>query len=210
MTRIPSTTHQLLTTLCAFALLLAPASAQCNTDQNPYCRGNNEFEQLCCPYPSVCYWADRQGTPACCAAGQVCLDGGGGYVTPPVSQPLSTITSYVSNPPPETQPNGGGAAGGGAVVITTTENPYCDTCKTITSYAGGAVATVTSEVAGAFSTLTSNVAGAFETVTSTIGAVATEAASDIVQVINGKGSTAQVCLLYLLAAVLCGGLWVWI
>ena len=25
----------------------------CNTDQNPYCAGNSEFEALCCPYPSV-------------------------------------------------------------------------------------------------------------------------------------------------------------
>ena len=57
--------------------------------------------------------------------------------------------------------------------MTTTEEPYCDTCNTITSEAGGVYSTVTSFAEGAFSTVTSGVVS-----------VATEAASGIVQVIN--------------------------
>jgi hypothetical protein len=56
-------------------------SLRCNTNQNPYCAGNDDFESLCCPSPNVCYWADRQGTPACCPYGQVCLDRDGFTVT---------------------------------------------------------------------------------------------------------------------------------
>ncbi|ETN41948.1 uncharacterized protein HMPREF1541_03887, partial [Cyphellophora europaea CBS 101466] len=61
-----------LANVAVIPLLILGAVAQCNTDQNPYCRGNDQFEAICCPYPNVCYWADRQGTPGCCAAGSVC------------------------------------------------------------------------------------------------------------------------------------------
>jgi hypothetical protein len=69
------------------------------TSQNPYC--DPSFANLiCCPAPNVCYWADRQGTPACCASGQVCGVGGGVYITPQPTivyatdstQPTSTTT----------------------------------------------------------------------------------------------------------------------
>lgn len=131
----------------AVASLLPTVFAQCLTDQNPYCRGNSKFEQICCPYPNVCYWADRQGTPACCPAGQVCLDRDGitiqpqpqrttvqpapapepttiyYTVTPTTQQHPQTHTTYVETVLPtvtttlEPQPT----QGQGTVVITTTE-----------------------------------------------------------------------------------------
>jgi len=51
--------------------------AQCNTDQNPSCAGNSQFETLCCSPGSVCYWSNRNGDPACCAAGTDCRGDGG-------------------------------------------------------------------------------------------------------------------------------------
>jgi len=62
------------------AILLSSASffftttvhAQCNTNQNPYCAGNAQFEQLCCNVGSVCYWSNRNGAAACCQAGTDC------------------------------------------------------------------------------------------------------------------------------------------
>lgn len=52
-------------------------NAQCNTDQNPYCAGNSQFEQICCTYPDICYWSNRDGTPACCQSGSDCRGDGG-------------------------------------------------------------------------------------------------------------------------------------
>jgi hypothetical protein len=206
MTRLSSLAQLLISVVRALLFITLASAQSCNTDQNPYCRGNDELEQLCCPYPNVCYW-QRGRIPSCCAAGQVCL-GEGGYITPqPIVTPTpepepepSTITSYV------TQPNNGGG-GGGVIVVTETDNDCNNACHTITSYAGGAWDTVTSEVGGAFSTVTSNIAGGYETVTSTIGQVATEAATDIVQVINGKASIEQARLLWVLAGAFGGGFW---
>merc|ERR1712000_480717 len=75
--------HSLIAVLLKLLLLLltrSPASAgtttvvgnSCGTDQNPYCAGNSVLEQLCCPYPNVCYWQNRNGDPGCCPAGQWC------------------------------------------------------------------------------------------------------------------------------------------
>jgi hypothetical protein len=210
MTRLSSLAQLSISVLCAFLFIALATAQSCNTDQNPYCRGNDELEQLCCPYPNVCYW-QRGRIPSCCAAGQVCL-GEGGYITPqPIVTPTpeeepepepepSTITSYI------TQPNNGG--GGGVIVVTETDDDICNNgCHTITSYAGGAWDTVTSEVGGAFSTVTSNIAGGYQTVTSTVGQVATDAATDIVQVINGKASIEQARLLWVVAGACGCGLW---
>lgn len=158
-------------TVLAFLSILSYAQSPCGTDQNPYCAGNDLFEQICCSYPNVCYWANRDGQPACCPYGQVC-DGIAPYSTrttiiAPTTitsihpttittvPPVSTITSYVS--------------GGGVVVVTATNPP-----KTITSTIngwcqGGACSTVTSEVVGVYSTITSGVVGVYSTVTQEIG-----------------------------------------
>jgi hypothetical protein len=182
-------------------VLVSLVHAQCNTDQNPYCRGNAQLEALCCPYPNVCYWSNRNGDPACCAYGEVCIDTGGAIISPqPVetqpaetttTQPLSTITSYVTHP--ET------TAGGVVVILTTTNDPIYS-----------AYSTVTSDVAGAYSTVTSDVAGGFETVTSTIGAVATQAASGLVQDINAAPGRTQVCMATRVSVMIWGVLWYWL
>lgn len=101
----------------AVALFATSVPAQCDTNQNPYCAGQPQFEQLCCQYPAVCYWSNRNGDPACCAAGQDCrADGGPGtsiipvpvtyvqpttaYVTSVYTQPQQTVTY---TPPATTQ-----------------------------------------------------------------------------------------------------------
>lgn len=89
------------------------------TSQNPHC--DPSFANLiCCPYPNVCYWADRQGTPACCAYGQVCGVGNGVYITP---QPETVIATG------GTQPTATTTLGGGVV-------------ETVTSGAVGVFSTV--------------------------------------------------------------------
>lgn len=105
--------HRVSGLLGLILLVCAPiTTAQCLTNQNPYCAGNADFEKICCTYPNVCYWADRQGTPACCPAGQVCIDRGGITIAP---QPIVTITptpttvqptiiyTTTNPPPPQTQ-----------------------------------------------------------------------------------------------------------
>jgi hypothetical protein len=64
--------------VCSVLLLSSISAAQqnCNTQANPYCAGDSRFANICCPQPSVCYFRDRLGTPACCAAGQICLNNG--------------------------------------------------------------------------------------------------------------------------------------
>ncbi len=124
--------HSLIAVLLKLLLLLltrSPASAgtttvvgnSCGTDQNPYCAGNSVLEQLCCPYPNVCYWQNRNGDPGCCPAGQWC-DGSYPYYSPThnpttiwVTTPTSTCTT--------TTPN----------VITTTTWNSCQQCVTVTS-----------------------------------------------------------------------------
>ena len=44
----------------------------CDSLDNPYCAGDERFAGICCPPPNVCYFQDRQGTPGCCPAGQIC------------------------------------------------------------------------------------------------------------------------------------------
>lgn len=87
--------------LSFIALLLARlTTAQCNTNQNPYCAGQPQFERLCCQYPAVCYWSNRNGDPACCAAGQDCrADGGPGttVVLPVTYVQVTTATAYATS-----------------------------------------------------------------------------------------------------------------
>ena len=64
----------------------------CNTDQNPYCAGNSKFEELCCPYPAVCYWADRYGAIGCCQPGQICT-ADGATIAPTL---YGTYTTYAT------------------------------------------------------------------------------------------------------------------
>lgn len=74
------------------------------TSQNPHC--DPSFANvICCPYPNVCYWENRQKTPGCCAVGQVCGVGGGGSITP---QPVSTLLATQGNQPTATSTIGGG------------------------------------------------------------------------------------------------------
>ncbi|KAK5060215.1 hypothetical protein LTR84_010100 [Exophiala bonariae] len=158
-------------TILVFLSCLSSAQSPCGTDQNPYCAGDALFEQLCCSYPNVCYWANRDGQPACCPYGQVC-DGLAPYstrttfITPititstrpttiTTAPPRSTITSYVS--------------GGGVVVVTVTNPP-----PTVTSFISGwcqngPCQTVTSGVVGVYSTITSGVVGVYSTVTQEVG-----------------------------------------
>jgi hypothetical protein len=62
--------------LILVSFLTSHVLAQCNTNQNPHCAGNSKFEQLCCPYPAVCYYANRYGGVACCQPGQQCYGDG--------------------------------------------------------------------------------------------------------------------------------------
>lgn len=102
------TIHTRAILLCLVQLLFTHlARSQCNTDQNPYCRGNSQFEQLCCTYPNVCYWSDRSGTPACCPAGTDCSsDGGptGGFALNPVQSTTVQTTVLVQTVYTTTQP----------------------------------------------------------------------------------------------------------
>lgn len=91
-------------------LLTCSTYAQsCNTNQNPYCRGNAQFEQICCPPGNICYWSNRNGDPACCQAGTDCRgDGGPGPVV------------ITSTPNPTT------------LVVVTTTSHYTTSCITTT------------------------------------------------------------------------------
>lgn len=168
-------------TLLPVLLLPAVAQSSCGTDQNPYCAGNDILEQLCCPYPNVCYWQDRDGQPGCCPAGQVCGGVSPYYPTTPQPTPTPTVnptTITLTRTPTTVTTNPGG--GGGVIIITTTspkgitttDNGHCGgACSTVTSYVGGAYSTVTSGVVGIYSTVTSGVVGVYSTVTSEAGEV---------------------------------------
>ena len=197
MTRAPWYIQPLIQAIALLSLILTFVEAQCNTDQNPYCAGNDQFEQLCCPYPNVCYWQNRNGDPGCCPAGQACIDGGGSDQPQPQPQPqpvystvttqpqqLSTITSYIQQPQP--------TPAGGIVVITEPNSPVASVISEATGGVVGVYSTITSEVGAVFSTITSDVAGAFSTVTAGVVSVATEAASGLVQVINAGPARPQV------------------
>ena len=83
-------------TLILLSLLSSQLHAQsCNTNQNPYCAGNKQFELLCCPYPAVCYYANRYGAVACCQAGHIC-QGTGVKITAPQTMPI-TITQIAQS-----------------------------------------------------------------------------------------------------------------
>lgn len=100
------------TVLALFALFPSPLLFQsnCNTQDNPTCGKDKRFDALCCPYPNICYWANRQQEAACCPAGQTCLTGGSAgepvsTIRPVVQTTLSTIresTTFTQPPPPPT------------------------------------------------------------------------------------------------------------
>ena len=148
--------------------LSSPAFSQCNTSDNPTCGKDKRFDALCCPYPNICYWADRQQNAACCPAGQTCLTGGQGgepvsTITPVIKTTLSTIaqpestTTYVQSPVTRTT----------AVIpvnpptttistiqqsITTTTSPVPTTTPTTTVVTGGGPATSPAPGGGAYIT----------------------------------------------------------
>lgn len=93
--------------LIAVALLTTTAYTQCNTDQNPYCAGNSALEALCCTYPSVCYWSNRNGDAACCPAGTDCSGDGGPLLVDNTPSPVTQVqqsTYYVANTYSYTEP----------------------------------------------------------------------------------------------------------
>ena len=115
--------------LIVASLLTSQVLSQCNTNQNPYCAGQSKFEQLCCPYPAVCYWTDRSGTPGCCQPGQVCVGNGNGVTITPTLLPVTPpATTQTVGTPLATTPNGGyatltvtgGVAGNTPAAYTTT------------------------------------------------------------------------------------------
>ncbi len=186
---MPRPNSVLVVFLAWLSVVLPSTRAQngCGTDQNPYCAGNSVLEQLCCPYPNVCYWQNRDGEPGCCPAGQVC-DGSSPYYPPTTPVPTTTVhpSTITITPTPTptlapttvtTNPGGGGViivttVPNGGSTVTTTHDGHCDkACSTVTSYVGGAYSTVTSGVAGVYSTVTSGVAGVVSTVTSDAGVV---------------------------------------
>jgi hypothetical protein len=94
--------------LILVSFLTSQVLAQCNTNQNPYCAGNSKFEQLCCPYPAVCYYSDRYGGVGCCQPGQKCY-GNGVTIAPTLILPATaqTVQSTQMIQTIQTTPNGG-------------------------------------------------------------------------------------------------------
>jgi hypothetical protein len=159
------------------------------TSQNPRC--DPSFSNLiCCPYPNICYWADRQKTPGCCPQGQVCGVGGGGVVTPspepettittPAPEPETTITAPATEPEttitapapePETTITATAPAPEPETTITATA-PAPEPETTITAPAPAPEATITTADQptctttweGAVETVTSGVVGVWSTV----------------------------------------------
>lgn len=178
----------------AFLLNLATvsrASGPCETDQNPYCAGNAIFEQICCTYPDVCYWANRDGQPGCCPHGQVC-DGLAPYSTrstwkAPITTTIrpTTVTTVIEPSTITTY------EGGGAVIVTiTSQNPVvtvttqdwchknpCDAVtsavvsvySTVTQGAGDVVTVITQEAGQAYATVSGVLVGNAGTVPEPIG-----------------------------------------
>lgn len=209
--------------LVLFALV-SPAISQspCGTDQNPYCKGNKIFEQICCPSPNVCYWQDRDGTPGCCPAGQVC-DGSSPYYPSSITPTVKTSTihpSTITITPTQTT-NGGG---GGVIIITTSPNgPSVITittqpqttltgaclggCATVTSVVGGVYSTITQGAGGAYSTVTSVVGGGFSTVTSGAASVFSSVSGVLVGQPSAASSSAVLSKALLVLTGTIGVLW---
>lgn len=114
----------------------------CGTNQNPYCAGNSILEQLCCPYPNVCYW-QRNGNGACCPAGQWC-DGTYPIYTPTVHPTTIYVVTTSTHPNPTTVVVTSTSPTPTPVIITTTTD-NCHQCV---------VSTVTSGVVPVTSTIT--------------------------------------------------------
>lgn len=163
-----------LATAAVLPLLFAAVQGQCNTDQNPYCRGNDDFEAICCTYPNVCYWADREGTPACCPAGSVCINRDGFQVTP-----QAQYTTVEPAPAPAPEPT--------TIYTTispkTTQQPQ-PTQQTITTTRQQPTQTQQPTVV---ITTTEGEPGPVEGIGSTVAATATE----IVNVFEGAAPTAR-------------------
>lgn len=158
-----------------FLYFVTSTEAQCNTNQNPYCAGVAQFEALCCPVGSICYWSNRNGDPACCAGGTDCSsDGGpqGGFVLSSVTQVTQvqqTSTVYATQVPNT------------AVVIATV--PATTYVQPTTTYYQTSTSTYPSTWYNYYSTVTTTVPGqstiyttpqSFSTVTSANVVVVTE------------------------------------
>jgi hypothetical protein len=98
--------------LLVSSLISHVCAQSCDTNQNPYCAGDSQFAQLCCPYPAVCYYANRYGAVGCCQPGQICR-GTGATIIPVQTTQITQIiqTTYTTQmqttqPTPTTQ-NGG-------------------------------------------------------------------------------------------------------
>ncbi|EXJ93738.1 hypothetical protein A1O1_02131, partial [Capronia coronata CBS 617.96] len=158
----------ILLTVLLGIVVLSLAQSNCGTNQNPYCAGNSVFEQLCCPYPDVCYWQNRDGAPGCCPQGQVC--NGQAYNPPTTVHPTTiTITSSTSETTPTSTLHSTVTTfvnGGGGVIVTTQPSVVTVTTGIL---GGGVYSTVTSGVVGVYSTVTSAVVGVYSTVTSELG-----------------------------------------
>ncbi|KIW81741.1 hypothetical protein Z517_04767 [Fonsecaea pedrosoi CBS 271.37] len=163
--------------LCLLGLPAAVAQNSCGTDQNPYCAGDSTFEQICCAYPNVCYWQNRNGEPGCCPAGQVCDGSSPFFPSTPTLQTTTIHPSTVTITPTPTPAPSTTVTGGGVIIVTTVPNSIVtvttqpNSVTTVTTIysnpcGGGVCSTVTSGVVGVYSTVTSVVSGAFSTVTS--------------------------------------------
>lgn len=116
----------------------------CGTNQNPYCAGNSILEQLCCPYPNVCYW-ERNGNGACCPAGQWC-DGTYPIYTPTVHPTTIYVVTTSTHPNPTTVVITSTSPNPTPVIITTTTD-NCHQCvvSTVTSGWGPVTSTITQQ-----------------------------------------------------------------
>ena len=195
--------RRLFTILLTLLFLLSTTSAQCNTDQNPYCKGNSKLESLCCPYPNVCYWADRQGTPACCPAGRSC-QGADGIIsvpsqpdqttiyqtptlapTPTTEQEYTTTTSYPVAPTTQ--------GGGTTVVVVPTTSNQAPTLTTTVFPASGIETTV---------------ASVYQSATAAVGSIITGVATTVIQVFDNAGNEIHGSLIA--AGLTSGGLSLWL
>ncbi|EHY54323.1 hypothetical protein ABEF92_008776 [Exophiala dermatitidis] len=155
------------------SLVRATAQDDCGTNQNPYCAGNSLLESLCCPYPNVCYWQNRDGAPGCCPQGQVC---NGQPYNAPTTWHATTIVATTTEKSKSTSTHHAStvtsfvpAGGGGGVVITPTTQPSIVTVTSDNNKASQVESKVSSGVASVYSTVTSAVIGVYSTVTSNIG-----------------------------------------
>lgn len=187
MRRLNSLSQPFLT-LFLFSFFLLVASQNCNTDQNPSCSGNSALESICCTWPNICYWSNRDGTPACCPQGQDCrLNGGPApnevtYTPVQVTQ-VQQSTYYVTQVYTTTQPQYSTVV---VLPTSTTSNvpvqaTQATTFSTVTTNAV-IVLTATQGVTSVQPTVqVTTVNGQFISVTQAAGAVGTHQGQDLLR-----------------------------